>query len=126
METFLGTLKGIHFPRSGPASASCVVAWRPGLSFWAFRAGRCEQKNAKEELELQKFEHLPQGAQPHGAGFLTLEDSDRLSHSLRARWFYLITSFRFGFFFFFKSEIMNGLFGKKSISLCIFLHLMQG
>lgn len=66
VETFLETLKGIYFPRSGPASSSCVVAWRPGLSFWAFRAGRCEQKNAKEELELQKFEHLPRGAQPHG------------------------------------------------------------
>lgn len=50
-----------------------------------------------------------------------LEDSDRLSRSLRAGWFYLITYFRF----FFKSEIMNGLFGKKSISLCIFLHLIQ-
>lgn len=92
----LGTLKGIYFPRSGSASASCVVAWRPGLSFWAFRAGRCEQKNAKEELEPQKFEHSPQSAQPHGARHAG--DSDRLSCSLRAQWFYLITSFGFGFF----------------------------
>lgn len=101
--------------------------WWPGGLGWA--SGHSVQEGVDKRMLMRSWScrslsTCPRVLSQMGLHILMLEDSDRLSCSLRAGWFYLIAYFRFGFFF--KSDIMNGLFGKKSISLCIFLHLIQG